>query len=131
MCIFRSIGVTKGKCLEYNYVGHGYSREFEINMAKIKAALDGGGAFTLVTGRDDVCAACPFDHGGVCETEEKVARYDNRVIDMLGLKPGETYRYTGLSDAVREKIFDGGKLSDVCGDCEWHELRESVIDGRK
>ena len=114
-----------------NYVGHGYSREFEINMAKIKAALDGGGAFTLVTGRDDVCAACPFDHGGVCETEEKVVRYDSRVIDTLGLRPGETYSYTDLSDAVREKIFDGGKLSDVCGDCEWHGLCESVIAGGK
>ena len=114
-----------------NYVGKGYSREFENNMRRIISELEKKPVFTLVDGTDDICAACPFDHDGVCETEEKVRRYDRETADRLGLAYGEEYDRGELARRVSDEIYSNGCLTVICGDCEWHTLCLDVIKNNR
>lgn len=114
-----------------NYIGKGYSREFEINMSRVIAELKNRSVLTPVEGADDICIACPFDHRGVCETEEKVRRYDREVADRLGLVYGAEYEYEELARRVADEIYMTGDLTSICGDCEWHSLCLDVIKNNR
>ena len=114
-----------------NYIGKGYSREFEINMSRVIAELKNRSVLTPVEGADDICAACPFDRRGVCETEEKVRRYDREVADRLGLVYGAEYEYEELARRVADEIYMTGDLTSICGDCEWHSLCLDVIKNNR
>ena len=114
-----------------NYIGKGYSREFEINMSRVIAELKNRSVLTPVEGADDICTACPFDHRGVCETEEKVRRYDREAADRLGLVYGAEYEYEELARRVADEIYMTGDLTSICGDCEWHSLCLDVIKNNR
>lgn len=110
-----------------NFVGKGYSEEFTANMRRVMTSLENGESLILVNGADDICRACPFNTSGICKDEEKVMRYDTAAKSALSLEYGREYVYNEISEAVTEKIYKAGKLSDICGDCEWFELCNSVI----
>lgn len=109
-----------------NFIGEGYSNAFSANMAARKAQLKAEGAFTLVSGADEICAACPHRRGGDCESREKVARYDAALAGLLGLEAGRTYDAAALEERVRSEIFAAGRLGEICGDCEWFSLCEGL-----
>ena len=105
-------------CAQF-FEGKGYSETFVAHMYGVLSELDRGASVTLVDGCDAICAGCPNDRDGVCETEEKVKAIDRRAIEAMDLSFGDTLPWRDLSALVREKIVAAGKLKDVCRDCEW------------
>ncbi len=108
-----------GLCSEF-FRGMGYSAEFTENMKSVLERLNTGDSeIVLTVGADAVCCRCPHNKDGVCETSEKVTRYDNAVLDLCRLSEGEVIKWKDFKKLVREKIILAGRLTEVCGDCEW------------
>ena len=114
-----------------NFIGEGYSDTFCANMAAQKRRLAAEGAFTLVDGVDDICAACPHRGGEDCASLEKVRRFDAAVRALLGLTPGGKYEAAALGERVRAEILEAHRLHEVCGDCEWYSLCAGLIGEKK
>ena len=103
--------------------GKGYSEAFVANMAQVVATLRASDPLlTLRSAADPLCGSCPHNRGGVCESADKVARYDAAVLRLLGLRDGAALRRSELSARVRERILAPGRLGEVCGDCQWYEI---------
>ncbi len=110
------------------FCGKGYSEEFTENMKAVLDRLNGGNAMvTLTVGADVICAGCPHNKNGMCETAEKVRRYDTAVLKMCGLSAGETVPWQDFRALVREKIIAADRLSEVCGDCVWFGLCSGIL----
>ena len=105
-------------CAQF-FEGKGYSEQFVAHMYAILSELDRGAGVTLVDGCDAICAGCPNNRDGVCETDEKVKSIDARAIEAMGLRFCDTLPWSGLSALAREKIIAAGKLKEICRDCEW------------
>lgn len=106
-------------CTEF-FEGYGYSDEFSANMSETIARLNGTDPkVTLTAGTDIICRKCPHNKEGACDSQEKVCRYDLAVPELLGVREGDTALWSELKKAAREKIISAGKLSRVCGDCQW------------
>lgn len=100
--------------------GRGYTSAFAERMSALVGALRGSDPLvTLQSRADGLCRHCPHDHGGVCDSADKVARYDAAVLRLLGLPDGATLRRSALAALVRERVTDAGRLGEVCGDCQW------------
>lgn len=110
-----------GLCLPF-FRGKGYSGDFVANMARMKATLEENPQIVLTLGTDDICAACPNNLGGHCESEEKVTRYDREVLRRCGLSEGEVLPFRELEGLVRHRILLAGQREDICGDCQWSDL---------
>lgn len=116
-----SIRPHHGLCLSF-FRGKGYSGAFVENMARVKADLEENPLICLAGGGDDICAACPNNISGCCESEEKVRRYDREVLRHCGLSVGETMPYKTLEERVRRDILMAGQREEICGDCQWTAL---------
>ena len=111
-----------GMCISF-FRGEGYSSEFTSHMAKIVSELSTDPLVEIISVTDKLCEKCPNNMGGgICQTEEKVARYDKGVRDLCGIKAGEVIPFSEFSSMVREKIILCGKREEICGDCEWSEI---------
>lgn len=105
------------------FVGKGYSERFVAHMEQTLAELGrDGAAVTLTDGCDELCSACPNNHGGVCETETKVRAIDGRAIAAMQLHFGDTAAWSDLCARAERGILAQGLLREVCGDCEWIDL---------
>ena len=113
-------------CAQF-FVGKGYSEQFVAHMYAILNELDRGAAVTLVDGCDAICAGCPNNRDGVCETDEKVKAIDRRAIEAMGLCFFDTLPWSDLSALAGEKILAAEKLGAVCRDCEWI----GICDGKR
>lgn len=110
-----------GLCLAF-FGGKGYSAEFVENMTWVKAALEENPLIRLTGEADVICAACPNNRSGRCETPEKVARYDREVLSCCGLAQGDVIPFRELQNRVRHRILLAGQREAVCGDCQWTKL---------
>lgn len=103
--------------------GKGYSEAFVANMTEVVGTLRASDPLlTLRGGADAVCRCCPHNHDSVCDSADKVARYDAAVLRLTGLADGATLRWSALSALARERILAPGRLSEVCGDCQWYDI---------
>jgi hypothetical protein len=102
--------------------GLGYSPEFAANMASILRALDAepDTPVTVTDAPDAICAAFPADHPGHCLEPEVIAR-DRRVLDGIGLRPGEALPWGELRRRVG-RAFAPGDLTTLCATCPWLPL---------
>ena len=106
-------------CAQF-FVGKGYDERFVQHMSAVLAALNGGdAAVTLTDGCDVICAACPHKVGGTCDTEEKVRGIDERAVEALALRFGDTLPWRALCERAQREIIRPGKLRCVCRDCQW------------
>jgi len=105
-------------CAQF-FTGHGYSEQFVAHMRRTLDTLNRGASVTLVNGCDCICAGCPNNQNGVCETDEKVRAIDRRVLDATGLSFGDTLPWRDLCALAQERIIVLGALPSVCGGCEW------------
>ena len=105
-------------CAQF-FIGKGYSEQFVEHMYTVLSELDRGAVVTLVDGCDAICAGCPNNKDGVCETDEKVRAIDRRALEAMELRFGDALPWRGLSALAKEKIVAAGKLNEVCRDCEW------------
>ena len=87
------------------------------NTRAVLSRLEKDGRFTVVSGPDALCAACPHLEGGACRQREKTDRYDTAAARFLGLRAGETYDF-----ALFPQTKAAALQPRVCEDCEWAEI---------
>lgn len=111
-----------GVCFAF-FKGNGYSGDFTENMSKILTDLEKTNPLILISAsKDTVCAKCPNDLRGVCKTEEKVVRYDEKVLKLCEIKDGTVLHYRDFKKMIFEKILAKDKREEVCLDCEWSDI---------
>lgn len=111
-------------CLQY-FIGKGYGCEFVENMFHIKRLLCEKPDRTVVlhSGTDCICAACPNNQSGVCNTSEKVSRYDRECLKAAGFTCGQAVSWAELERRIRENIVEKPEVRNlICFDCLWKTL---------
>ncbi|MCR4690773.1 MAG: DUF1284 domain-containing protein [Lachnospiraceae bacterium] len=109
------------------YSGKGYSDDFVVTMDKVTEKLrnDRNAQVEIVFSTDNLCKNCPSKVAeGICESDEKVIRFDNGVIKALDLKEG-VYSYQELIARLDQYLISGDedeRLQEICGDCEWYPV---------
>ncbi len=104
------------------FQGKGYSGEFTDHMDKVIEAMKENPVVCLMPETDVVCKNCPNNLDGLCNTAEKVARYDELVLSLCGLKAGQELPFAEFHQKVSDCILLCGKRETVCGDCQWTDL---------
>ena len=112
-----------GMCLAY-FKGEGYSNGFTAHMAEMLKIFLEGKKIRLHVDTDEICSACPNNLGGHCEAGDKVAEYDNAVLEKCGLKAGQTLHFSEFTKKVQEKILAMDKRKEICGNCQWNSISE-------
>ena len=102
-------------CLRF-FEGKGYNASFTENAWRVLQTLRENGIFTVKTGADDLCRACPYN-GKNCAFAGKTDRYDSLAEKKLGLLPGGIYEIGSLWQKVNAAL-----LKEICADCEWAEI---------
>ena len=109
-------------CVRF-FRGKGYSEAFVKNMSAVVGALRAESPpVTLRRAADAVCRGCPHNTSGVCDSAEKVARYDDAVLRLAGLADGDALPWSALSALIDARILGPGRLAEVCGDCQWYSI---------
>ena len=108
-------------CIRF-FKGRGYSQGFTNHMAGVIAGLEDDTPVRTVCHADVICAGCPNLNGGVCASEAKVRRYDERVLALCGLDQGAQLAWGELFGLVSQRILLPGRRKEVCSDCEWNEI---------
>ena len=101
-----------------HYEGKGYSEEFNIKMQTIINALESGSHFKLIFGPDDLCTACPNLANSICDSEEKVQRYDRLTAEMLDITENQCLD-SAIFESAKKHIYEPNKFDQICSDCEW------------
>ena len=110
-----------GMCIAF-FQGKGYSNEFTAHMGEIIQKLESNPTIYISTQTDIICAKCPNNKQGLCETESKVIAYDRQVMKYCGLSEGMVMPYADFKRAVYENILIPNKREEICGNCQWSEL---------
>ncbi len=113
-------------CITF-FEGKGYSEEFVEQMTRVIRELKKNPHIQLTQGEDQICAACPNnnEHQGKCF--EKASKYDKKVNELCKLSPDILIEWKLLHERVKRYILEAGKLSDVCGDCEWSSICMKIV----
>lgn len=109
--------------------GKGYSAAFTANMARVLALLNGDPAreVRLHCGADVLCAACPHNRGGICETEEKAGRYDRACLERCGLAEGKILPWGKYKQLISASVLPAQQREKVCGDCGWNAVCQQPV----
>lgn len=99
------------------FQGTGYDEAFTARMEEALAALSRGEPFTLCTGPDSLCAACPHHQGEACAlgTRDVLCR-DGAALRAVGLAPGE---WLPAQAGERLRQVARPQWEAVCGGCRW------------
>jgi hypothetical protein len=110
-------------CMQ-KFSGHGYSLAFTAHMTALLHDLHAhpDTPVTLICRCDDLCAACPHNQDGICESAEKVARLDAGVLNAASLSAGETGSWNALTERARRSILLTDAFHSICACCEWYPL---------
>ncbi len=112
-----------GMCLAY-FKGEGYSNGFTAHMAEMLEIFLTGRKIRLHADTDEICSACPNNCGGYCTSGDKVAEYDQAVLESCGLEAGQVMEFREFTQQVQEKILASDKRSEICGNCQWNSICE-------
>ena len=105
------------------YSGHGYSEAFVEHMNDVVHQLREvpGTKIQLTFSTDTLCSCCPNKLGtDLCDTQEKVKRYDRKTVEYFGLEEKE-YDYQALIREIDAKATPE-MLADICRDCCWFPI---------
>ena len=105
------------------YSGKGYSDGFVAHMNEVVDALRNqpGTKITLTFSTDTLCSCCPHKEGeDLCDTQEKVKRFDQKVVDYFGLEEKE-YTYQDLIRRIDADMTEE-MLADICEGCSWFPI---------
>ena len=75
-----------------------------------------------ITGADETCDSAIVSGSGICTSEEKVQRYDHKVLELTGLSPNTVLSWSSFRELVKTEILDSGQRRTVCADCQWDAL---------
>ncbi len=95
-------------CLQF-FVGKGYDRRFVRNVCRVIERAKRG-RIVVVSGRDDVCVACPRKCVGVEEL-------DDLALELLCLRVGDRVRWDEVRRRVRRILPVWTKRA--CRGCVW------------
>ena len=121
-------------CLQ-KYTGKGYDEAFTAHMNGLLGRLTAHPEeeVQLTEGADDLCAACPHNAGGRCDSQEKVTRMDRGVLAAMDLSYGQRDSWGALARRAAERVLSTEEFERICADCQWIELcrntRKGWIDG--
>jgi len=107
-----------GLCIAF-FEGKGYDDNFVKNMRDVIVTFTQNPNVTIVAAEDIVCVACPNNNNGICDCSEKVDRYDKAVLRLCDMRSNSILSWEAYKALVKRKIIETGKLSTVCGDCQW------------
>ena len=110
-----------GLCIRF-FQGGGYSTDFIANMYVFIRILDGDPLIRLCPACDMLCACCPHKCKGVCQSDARVQGFDQSVLALCGLAPGDTLRWSEFSTLVSDRILHENRLHEVCAACEWYPV---------
>lgn len=108
-------------CIQ-NFTGKGYSDAFTAHMTEIIDQLEKDPEVELVEGCDELCSACPHNVDEICNSEEKVNRYDKCVLEACGLAYGECRSWSVLAGMAKEYVFLTDRFEEICSDCQWYGI---------
>jgi uncharacterized protein len=104
--------------------GLGYSKEFVENMAHVQSKLFSGNCkIEIVSGEDDICAACPKLTDGRCGSIHtfRINSKDSAITSLISMPPGSITDAAAIYTAVAKVISVDG-LSLLCSKCRWMPL---------
>ncbi|MCU0577450.1 MAG: DUF1284 domain-containing protein [Desulfobacterota bacterium] len=111
----------------------GRGGDFDDLCRRIRGMMSSGDGtpVEVAEGIDDLCACCPHLGNGRCESpfgdEDKVRKWDARVIEGLGLRCGET-----RSAADLKGLIDGKAPLRFCRErCPWRTVCDVFGPGRE
>ncbi len=116
------------------YSGKGYDNDFVAHMTDVVHQLRDvpGTTIHLTFSTDTLCSCCPNKLGeDLCDTQEKVKRYDAKTVEYFGLEEKE-YVYQDLIRAIDAKATPE-ILADICRDCCWFPISaccKNICEGR-
>ena len=113
------------------YSGKGYSEGFVSHMNEVVDELRNrpGTKITLTFSTDTLCSCCPHKEGeDLCDTQEKVKRFDQKVVDYFGLEEKE-YSYQELIREIDKKMTEE-MLADICEGCGFRSVPAEKISVR-
>lgn len=113
------------------FVGEGYSDDFSKNMTKVIKQLRENPKVRLIKDLDDICKYCPENLGEVCQSQEKVIAYDEKVLKILNLREDEKYFWEELRALSCDIIFSKDRRDEICRACQWNELCKEVEAKRR
>ena len=105
------------------YSGKGYNDEFVEHMTEIVKKLreDLPIEIELVFTTDELCSKCPHKLGeDCCDTNDKVKRLDQKVVEFFNLKPGK-YIYQDLIGEIAHQMTES-KMDAICSECSWYSI---------
>ena len=116
-----NIRAHHGLCTSF-FEGKGYSDAFTANISEMIALLEENPNVRIIDHSDEICKACPHDRCGICDSSDKVKKYDNAVLMLCGIESGTEMKWDEFRKIVSKKIIEENKLADVCGDCQWYNI---------
>lgn len=105
------------------YSGKGYDEKFVEQMDIVVDELRNvpGTKIKLVCNTDDLCVNCPNKVAeNQCTTQEKVAGFDRKTMEVFGLEEKE-YVYSEVVEHIKS-IATEEKLAYICKDCSWYPV---------
>ncbi len=117
MCMFK-LRPHHALCIQF-FEGKGYSDEFADHMRRVIDKLGEDTEIKITCENDDICSKCPNLKQGTCVTQDKVSRYDRKVMELCGFYAGQILTSKDFLEEAKREIIDKHRLSEVCGDCAW------------
>ncbi len=105
-------------CIQF-FEGKGYSDEFTCHMKEIVYMMKQDAEIEITFGKDDICAECPNLINDLCTEQEKVCRYDKKVMEFCNFYEGQILSASVFLGIAKRDIINKGKIKEVCGDCAW------------
>jgi len=108
----------------FGWQGHGYDERFTQKMDEVAALIAIPPTLLSVADKTDgICQSCPHLKEDGCfkdkvEREEEIQAQDERVLDFLGLKRGQTFSVNSLKQLISQKK-PHLKLDELCAGCSW------------
>lgn len=116
----------------YTFAGIGYDEAFTRNMKRIVPLLEESDVLEihLQDCCDDLCAHCPHQQGGRCDTEDSVAARDREVAAFFGLENRKTLSLADYREIVLKAQKRLHSISEVCRECTFTDLCNRVLSGK-
>lgn len=118
--------VHHGLCSHF-FSGKGYSEEFIKNMTYVLNLLNTQNLkVRFINGCDDICSCCPKNIDGKCENFDEVQITDETCSKEYGINVGDELLWSEVRKKVINKILSEEKLPQVCNNCQWRSICESI-----
>lgn len=110
-------------CMKF-FIGEGYSNDFTKNMSNVisKIKEDPDCKIVLKSSKDVICEHCHYHGEFFCDSNEKVSRYDENVLEICGFESNVEYKFSFLNYTVNKNIIEKKILSSICSDCSWYSI---------